>query len=365
MEKRKTILFLANHFITLYAFRRELIERLALRGHRVVLSLPESEENAYFTGLGCEIIPTAMSRRGTNPLDDLRLLRQYCRILRDVKPDLVFSYTVKPNIYGSMASRALGCRQLCNITGTGASFLRDNALAKVLRVLYRLSVRGAYKVFFQNGSDRDYFVRHRMVGDNWEMLPGSGVNLEQHAFSPMPDDGELRFLYIGRMMAVKGVDQYLDCARAVHERYPNTRFYLAGFIDEERYRPLLEAASREGCAEYLGFRRDIDDWIRRCHCTLLPSLGGEGIPNVLLESAATGRICIASDIPGCRDVVDDGVTGFLFPAGDSAALIGRVERVIAMTPAERAAMGQRGREKVAREFDREIVIRRYMQEVEA
>lgn len=364
MAEAKTILFLSNHFITLYNFRRELIARLLERGHRVVLAMPAMEQNVYFKDLGCEIIETPMSRRGMDPLEDLRLLRQYRRILREVDPDVIFSYTIKPNIYGTLASNALGYRQICNITGTGATFLKENLLSRLVRGLYRISVRKCSKVFFQNTGDRDYFIRHGMVKDNWDMLPGSGVNLEQHALAPMPDDGEVRFLYIGRIMAVKGIDQYLQCAKAIRARHPDTRFYLAGFIEEAALEPVMKEYTEAGIVEYLGFRDDIDDWIRRCHCTVLPSLGGEGVPNVLLESAATGRACIASNINGSREVIEDGVTGYLYPVGDTQALTDRIERFLALSPAERQAMGLCGHEKAAREFDREKVIARYVEEAE-
>lgn len=364
MAEAKTVLFLSNHFITLYNFRRELIARLLERGHRVVLSMPAMEQNVYFKDLGCEIIETPMSRRGMDPLEDLRLLRQYRRIMRAVDPDVIFSYTIKPNIYGTLASNALGYRQICNITGTGATFLKENLLSRLVRELYRISIRRCSKVFFQNTGDRDYFIRHGMVKDNWDMLPGSGVNLEQHALAPMPDDGEIRFLYIGRIMAVKGIDQYLQCAKAIRARHPDTRFYLAGFIEEAALEPVMKEYTEAGIVEYLGFRDDIDDWIRHCHCTVLPSLGGEGVPNVLLESAATGRACIASNINGSREVIEDDVTGYLYPVGDTEALIDRVERFLALSSAERQAMGLRGHEKAAREFDREKVIARYVEEAE-
>ena len=364
MAEPKTILFLSNHVITLYNFRRELIARLLARGHRVVLSLPAAEENESFRSLGCELVETPVSRRGMNPAEDLRLVLRYRRMMRRLRPDLIFSYTVKPNIYGCMASNALGLRQICNVTGTGATFLRETALARLVRLLYRLSLRRCHRVFFQNADDRDYFIRHGLVRDNWAMLPGSGVNLAEHPLRPMPDDGEIRFLFIGRIMAVKGVDQYLAAAAAVRARHPNARFYLAGCLEQARYGPLLEQASAAGTVEYLGFRRDIDDWIARCHCAVLPSLGGEGVPNVLLESAAAGRACIASDVSGSRDVVDDGLTGYLFRPGDAADLTDKLERFLALSAAERAEMGRRGREKAAREFDRELVIQAYLREAE-
>ena len=197
MPDRKTVLFLSNHYVTLYFFRRELIERLVQRGHRVVLSLPEDERNRDFEAMGCEIIVTPMSRRGLNPVEDLKLLANYRRIMLKVQPDVIFSYTSKPDIYGTLASNRLGYRQVCNITGLGSSLVYDDLLAKTVRALYRISIKHCYLVFFQNSGDKDYFVRHHIVKDNWDLIPGSGVNLQQHALTPMPDDGEIRFLYSG------------------------------------------------------------------------------------------------------------------------------------------------------------------------
>ena len=365
MQESKKILFLSNHYITLFFFRKELIRRLIERGHQVYLSMPYDERQSFFEDMGAKLIATPMSRRGMNPAEDLKLIANYRRIVKELAPDIVFSYTIKPNIYGSMVTNSLGYKQVCNVTGTGATFLKESALAKLSRLLYRVSMKKAYKVFFQNSGDRDYFISHKMIGNNYEMLPGSGVNLEQHRLCPMPDTDELRFIYIGRVMAVKGVEQYLDAAKYIREKYPQTRFYIAGFIEEERFKPIVEEYHEQGIVNYLGFRKDIDDWIEHCHCTVLASLGGEGVPNVLLESAATGRVCISSDINGSREVVDDGLTGFLFAPGDSAGLIEKLERFISMSRDEREAMGRRGREKMEKEFDREIVISKYIQEAEA
>lgn len=196
------------------------------------------------------------------------------------------------------------------------------------------------------------------------MLPGSGVNLEQHAFSPMPEGGTVGFIYIGRVMAVKGVEQFMDCARAIRREHPETRFYMAGFIEEERYKALVDEYVQDGSIEYLGFRKDIDEWIKKCCCTVLPSLGGEGVPNVMLESAASGRACIATRIPGSVDTIDDGVTGYIYTPGSTEELILRVESFLALSPDERAAMGRAGRAKMEKEFDREIVIEKYIREVE-
>ena len=361
----KKVLFLANHFVTLYNFRRELIERLVQEGYEVTLSLPESPDNRYFTDLGCRVVETPIARRSRDPFKDLRLLASYARLYREVRPDIAFSYTIKPNIYGSIAARLTGSRQICNITGTGEAFNCGWLLRHTAHFLYRASVRRAEKVFFQNTSDRAYFLSHRLaLAERSALLPGSGVNLEAFPFVPMQEDGESRFIYVGRVVGLKGVDQYVQAARRIRAEYPNTRFYVAGFAEGERYQALMDRAGAEGVIEYLGFRKDIADWIRRCHCTVLPSHGGEGVPNVLLESAATGRVCVASRIPGCTDAVDEGRTGFLFAAGSVDDLTACLRRFLALSPEERAAMGRAGRELVAARFDRRQVIEAYHKEVE-
>ena len=356
------VLFLANHFITLYSFRKELIAELLKQGNEVFLSIPASEDNRYFSDIGCKIIETQIDRRGMNPLKDFKLIRFYKRIFSEVKPDIIFSYTIKPNIYGTLASNGK-YRQVCNITGTGATFLRKSAVSTICKVLYRVSVKRCYKVFFQNAGDYAFFKNNRLIRDNFGMLPGSGCNLEEHPYCKMPTNDALRFIFIGRVMQLKGIDEYLDCAKTIKAEYPATEFYIAGWNEEEKYKQIIAEYDKCGIVEYIGFRKDINEWIRKCHCTVLPSHGGEGVPNVLLESAATGRICIASDINGSRDVIEDGKTGFLFEAGNSHELTECVRKIITMTSEQREQMGLAGRRKVERGFDRKLVIDAYMREL--
>lgn len=331
-------------------------------GHELYLSLPESDENEYFEKLGCKIVPTEIDRRGVNPVKDMKLIRQYKKIIREVNPDIIFSYTIKPNIYGTIASNGK-YKQVCNITGTGATFLKKSLVSEICKFLYKISIKKCYKVFFQNTGDRDFFIKEGLVNDNYAMLPGSGCNLVQHAFKPLPEDDEIRFMFIGRVMKLKGIDEYLQAAEIIKKKYPNTKFLIAGWNEQPEYMKLVEEAQKAGSVEYIGFRKDIDQWIEKCHCTILPSHGGEGVPNVLLESAATGRVCIASKINGSKDVVDHGVTGYLFEKGNAEDLAAQVEKFILLSAEEKAQMGKAGREKVEREFDREIVVKTYLEEV--
>lgn len=358
------ILFLANDFSTIYQFRRELIEILISRGDEVYLSFPAHKDIDYFVEQGCKFIDTKVDRRGFNPLEDLRLIKEYRRIIQKVLPDIIFSFTIKPNIYGALANKNFSIRQVCNITGTGATFLQQGILALICQTLYRLSITKAYKVFFQNTKDRDYFVKNKMVGNNIEVLPGSGCNLESHQLLPLPVGEDVNFIFIGRVMKLKGIDEYLDCAKIIHSKYSHVNFLIAGWNEQKEYLKKVEEAESKGYVRYLGYRKDIDKIIQQCHCTILCSHGGEGMPNVILESSAMGRICITTNTNGAEDAVDDGVTGFIYPKGDVISLVEKVEKVIHMSEEDRLRMGKEGRLKMEREFDRNIVIRKYLNEID-
>ena len=343
---------------------KEMINEMLQQGHELYLSLPPSEENQYFIDLGCHIVDTEIDRRGVNPIKDLKLIRFYKRMIPQVNPDIIFSFTIKPNIYGTMVSNGKYL-QVCNITGTGATFIKRTVVSTICEFLYKLSIKKCYKVFFQNTGDRDFFIKEGLIKDNYAMLPGSGCNLQQHSFHPLPNSDEIRFLFIGRVMKLKGIDQYLQAAEITRKKYPNTKFYIAGWNEQPEYMKLVEEAQNAGWVEYIGFRKDIDQWIEKCHCTILPSHGGEGVPNVLLESAATGRICIGTKINGTMDVIEDGKTGYLFNTGDGEDLARQIEKFILLSSEEKAAMGAAGRKKVELEFDRKIVIDTYLKELEA
>ncbi len=241
---KKRVLFLANHFITLHSFRKELIQRLVEEGHEVYLSLPEDPDNKFFEDIGCHIIITEIDRRGVNPVKDMKLIAFYKKMIPEINPDIIFSYTIKPNIYGSLVTNGK-FRQVCNITGTGATFLEDSPVARICKNLYRMSVKKAYKVFFQNTGDRDFFIDNRMIGFNYEMLPGSGCNLEEHPYTEMPEDGVTRFLFIGRVMKLKGIDEYLKAAEIIKTKYPNTEFIIAGWNEEEEYKKIVAEYQEE------------------------------------------------------------------------------------------------------------------------
>ncbi|SYZ77873.1 glycosyltransferase family 4 protein [Trichococcus shcherbakoviae] len=362
-SNKKRILILSNHFITLYNFRKEIIQTMKKTGHEVYISIPESSDNKFFSDMGCIIIETPIDRRGINPVRDFELIIKYITIMREIKPDIIFSYTIKPNIYGSIASNITKNRQINNITGTGATFLNKTLVSEIVKFLYKISIKKSCKVYFQNSGDKDLFVKDKMVKNNYALLPGSGVNLKKFQLCKFPSDEEVNFIFMGRVMELKGIDQYLETAKVVKEKFPNTNFYIAGFIEEDKYKPIIDEYNTNGIINYLGFQKDVKSWIERCHCTILPSHGGEGVPNVLLESAAMGRVCIASSISGSKDAVEDKVTGYLFKAGSAADLTDKVQQFLDLKYEYKVKMGLSGRAKVEKEFDRQIIIDAYVNEV--
>ncbi len=367
----KKILFLATHFISLYSTRRELIEELVDQGYEVYLSLPESDENKFFTNLGCKIVPIKVDRRGTNPFKDIFVILNYFKTIRKVKPDIILSYEIKPNVYGGLVNRFLKNPktkkkyvQVCNITGTGATFLEDDMLSKFCKFLYKISVKHTSLVYFQNPCDQEFFVKNKMVKDNYDLLPGSGVNLRQFSLRELPKDEEVGFIFIARVMKLKGIDEYLEAAQKVKAKYPNANFYIAGWNEEEKYMKIVDEYENQGVVNYLGFRSDIVDCIAKCHCTVLPSHGGEGVPNVLMESAAMGRACIGSKIAGTIDVIEDKKTGYLFDAKNSDELASAIEKYLNLSYEEKVKMGLLGRERMEKVFDRNIVIDKYIKTIE-
>ena len=356
------ILFLANHFITLYSFRKELIKELVDRGFEIYLSLPVSSDNSFFENMGCRIIKTEIDRRGVNPIKDLSLISFYRKTIKELDPRFIFSYTIKPNIYGCIASNGK-YKQICNITGTGAVFLNDNIVSKIVKLLYKMSLPKAYKVFFQNEGDRKYFVDNHLVKNNYEVIPGSGCNINEFEFSPLEKKDTVRFLYIGRVMRVKGIDEFLKAAEIIKNQYNNTEFVVAGWNEEENYIKIIDDYNKKNIINYIGFRKDIYKQICDADCIILASHGGEGVPNVLLEAGATGRPCIGSNVNGITDVIINGLNGYLFEKGNQLDLASKIEQFIKLPFDSKYRMGLEGRKNVENRFNREIIINKYLLEV--
>lgn len=356
------VLILANIDMGLYKFRRELLEEL-VKENEVYFCVPEGEFVESIKEIGCKFVPcTLMNRHGTNPIQELKLISFYKKVLREIKPDIVFTYTIKCNAYGGMACASLGVPYVANVTGLGTAIENGGLMQKISLTLYRMGLRKAQKVFFQNAENRDFMLSHGVVKGAYDMLPGSGVNLKQYEVFPYPDRETVDFVFIARVMKEKGIDQYLDAAKEIRKRYPETRFHICGFCEQD-YEGLLKDLTDNGTVIYHGLVADMKPIYQMISCTVHPTYYPEGLSNVLLESAASGRPIITTDRSGCREVAEDGVNGYIVKQQDSQDLIDKIERFLSLSVDERKAMGLAGRAKVEREFDRQIVIRKYLDEV--
>ena len=359
------VLFLTNSSSGFYSFRRELVQALLQNAHEVVLCMPAADRTDYFRALGCHIVDRRFDRHGTNPLRELELLRFYEGLLRAEKPDIVFTYTIKPNVYGGMACQRLGVPYAANITGLGTAVENGGLMQKLTLALYRRGLRGAQKVFFQNTMNRDFMLSRGIVRDGqYDLLPGSGVNLEQYRPLPYPDGETVDFLFISRVMREKGIDQVLEAAELIRARHPETRFHICGRCEQD-YEQRLRALEARGVIIYHGEIDDVSQMHRRCACTVHPSYYPEGMSNVLLESCACARPIITTARPGCGEIVDDSVNGFVVRERDSADLAEKLERFLSLPWEKRREMGLAGRAKVEKAFDRRIVVEKYLAEIAA
>lgn len=356
------VMILANNDIGLYKFRKELIEEL-VKDNEVYICLPTGEYIFSFEMIGCKFVPCEMlDRHGVNPLKELRLISQYKKVLKKYSPDIVFTYTIKPNVYGGMACAACGIPCVVNITGLGTAVENPGVMQFITLNLYKRGLKKAQKVFFQNIENRDFMISHGVISGDFDLLPGSGVNLNNYIVTEYPNGDTIDFVFVSRIMKEKGIDQYIDAAKAIRKRHPETRFHVCGFC-EQAYEQTLKELDANGTIIYHGLVRNMAEIYRQISCTIHPTYYPEGLSNVLLESAASGRPIITTNRSGCREVVDNGVNGYVVEERNSGDLIEKIEKFLTLSNDERRNMGLAGRAKVEKEFDRQIVIDKYMEEV--
>ena len=358
------ILILTNSIGGLYSFRREVVEAIVNAGYEVIISAPEmGQKGDYFNKIGCQIVLMKFNRRGMNPIADIKQMLNYWKMIKRLKPIAVLTYTIKPNVYGGMACRICRVPQLANITGLGDAVENGGLLQNVTTILYKIGIGKAKRVFFQNKSNRNFCIANGITTEESMLLPGSGVNLKYHIYQPYPaDDGKVKFLFIGRMLKDKGIEEFLTAAQTIKSKHPNTEFQILGYV-EGNYQKKLDSLVEQGIINFLGSSADVRPYIAAVHCTIMPSYH-EGMSNVNLESAAAGRPVITTNVPGCKETVDDGRTGYLVQARNVESLIEAVEKFLDLPYSQKVLMGQNGREKVEIEFDREIVVNAYLKEIE-
>lgn len=359
------IVMAANDSRTIANYRPGLVRALSGAGFEVIVLAGDDDRRASLRELGAELRLLPMASRGKSPIADLRSSAAYVRELRKLRPAAFLGFTIKPNIYGSLAAHSLGIPVINNITGLGAVFSRETLLTRLVAGLYKLALRRSKTVFFQNRDDFALFKRLGLItAGQAALLPGSGVDLAY--FKPRARRKPTRtvtFLFAARLLWEKGVREYVEAARIVRARFPQAEFRILGIIEPGRL-AVSEAQLRdwqaEGILDYLGASDDVRDALSGADCVVLPTFYREGVPRVLLEAAAMGIPTIASDAPGCRDAVEEGKTGFLSAARDVNSLVVAIERMIALPATKREVMGMAGRAKMEREFDHSIVHRAYL-----
>ena len=354
MDNEKKVLILANSSSGLYDFRNELMEKI-MQQAQLMASVPEGEKVDAITQLGCKVILTDIDRRGINPVTDLKLFFAYRRMLKAEKPDLVITYTIKPNIYGGMACRMAKVPYAVNITGLGTTFQNNGWLRRLVTFLYRTALKKAKVIFFENGGNRDIFVNEKIVPETkCCLLNGAGVNLERYPYRPYDKKGPVRFLFMGRVMQEKGIDELFGAMERLHQEGMDCSLDVLGYYEED-YAETIRRCEAQGWLHYHGYQNDVRPFIEQAHCFVLPSWH-EGMANTNLECAAMGLPVITSDIPGCREAVIEGKTGLLCRPKDTDSLYAQLRRFLMLSPEERAAMGQAGRAHMEAVFDKKKVV---------
>lgn len=353
-NKQQKILILTNHSYMLWQFRRELIQEL-MKSNQVVLAMPFVGHEKDFSALGVRCIQIEMERRSINPVKDMKLISCYSRIISREKPDKVITYSIKPNIYGGILCRLKKIPYYTNVQGLGTAFQRKG-FRYLASLLYRIGIKNARAVIFENNENAAYFLRHHITKkEKIHVLHGAGVNLEYFSYQLQPVHDKIHFLYLGRIMREKGIDEIFSAIRSLHRDGFEFMLDLVGFCEDE-YAKEIDVLTKEEFIKFHGFQIDPRPFYREADCILMPSYH-EGMSNVNLEAAATGRCVITTDIPGCREAVDHGKTGILVRPGSSESLYKGMRTFLKLSPEKREQFGICARKKMEREFDRDMIVK--------
>lgn len=361
----RIIVFAANSAWNILNFRMNLVRALSAAGLKPVAMVPSGEGEAELRKAGVEVHTIPMAPDDTSPVSGFLLVVRYIQALGRIRPAAFLGFTPKPNIFGSMAASSLGIPVVNNVTGLGTAFIHGGVLEKLVPSLYRVALRRSHRVFFHNDDDRNLFLGQRLVApEQARVIPGSGIDLRRFKSTPLPakEDG-LTFLFIGRLMWEKGMAEFVEAARMVRTQVPAARFHILGPVDEGKRGVPADEIGRwksEGAVEYLGTTSDVRPFIKAADCVVLPSYR-EGMPRVLLEAAAMGRPLIGVDVPGCRQIVREGETGFLAEPRSASSLADKMLELIDLDPKARATIGRRARQVVEAEFSEELVERAYLE----
>ncbi len=361
----KRIVMVTNTSWSMIKFRLGVMKRLVQEGYEVIVIAPRDKHSDDFQALGCHYIELKMDNKGRNMLNDLRLIYKLQKVYKKLNPDLIFHFTIKPNIYGSLAAKLAGKKSIAVVTGLGYTFIHDNLTAKIAKFLYKHSLKYAQKVWFINIEDKNKFILGELVAEEkMDLLPSEGINLEK--FSPIKikrTDNIFRFILIARLLWDKGVGEYVKAAKVLKSRYKNVEFQLLGFIDAQNPKAISQEQVDfwvdEGYINYLGATDDVRTFIAKADCVVLPSYR-EGVSMILMESAAMQKPIIATNVPGCRDLVNNNITGYLCKMQDYHDLVEKMDKLLHLKEKDRKKMGIEARKLMKAEYDEKFVIDKYL-----
>lgn len=349
------ILVIANNDIGLYKFRKELMQKLIDDGNEVYISLPNGNLVQPMVDMGCKFIDTAVDRRGINPVTDLKLFLNYRKMIGKVKPDFIITYTIKPNVYAGIVSAIKHKKYAINITGLGTAFQKQGLFLKFIVMLYKFACKKAHTVIFENCENMKFFLDYGIVKEEQCLLnAGAGVNLEEYPFEEYPPADKTRFLFIGRIMQEKGIDELFDAAKRIKREYDNVEFDVVGMY-EDNYEETVNRLVDDGIINFYGYQQDVKPFVKQSHCFVLPSWH-EGMANTNLECGAMGRPIITSNIHGCLEAVVDGKTGYLVEKKNANDLYEKIKRFIELPYYEKVKMGQASHDHIAEAFDKKKVV---------
>lgn len=357
------VLILVNSDVGLLSFRQELIVALISKGYEVVVSLPAGNRVDEIKSLGCKVDIARINRRGMNPAEDFKLLMYYLALLKRETPDVVLTYTIKPNIYGGLACVIKGLPYIVNITGLGSAVERPGMLQKITVNMYKIAMCRASCIFFQNEGNRKFFESKNISKGMIErVIPGSGANLIKFQPKQYPTFGPVRFLFISRLMKEKGIEEFFEAASHFRKNRNDVEFHILGDCEED-YNARLKELENDGVVIYHGMQKDVRPYLAESSCLIHPTFYPEGMSNVVLEAASSARPVITTRRHGCMEAIDDHVTGFLIEERDTDGLIKAIDIFMSLSVEERAEMGKKARVKMEKEFDRQIVVNAYIEEI--
>ena len=378
------IAILLNTSWNIYNFRAGLIKHFLAQNHEIVCLAPKDDYSHLLVEMGCTFIETPLDNKGINPLNDLKYCFSLWKILKKTSPDIIFAYTIKPNIYGNFVAKMLNIPVVSNVSGLGTVFIRENFSAKIAHFLYKMAFKFPQKIFFQNEDDLQIFLDKKLLKKSkTALLAGSGINLEEFSFNILPKNNTFTFLLIARLIYDKGILEYIDAIRIIKNQKNNQKnnqqnnqinyknnsqikFQLLGKIDTQNALNItqtqVDAWVGEGLIEYLGETNNVKPFIIAADCVVLPSYR-EGTPRTLLEAAAIGRPIVTTNVAGCKEVVENELNGFLCEPKNAQDLADKMKKILFLSTEKRQEMAHNGRKKVVEQFDEKLVIAKYQQEV--